>query len=168
MAGNRNIGLKLAGGALLAFLLLRGKASGIQVATQHGAINNPGNIKREPKQYPGEIASPSLTFKSFSSLAYGYAAMITKLHSYFASGYTTLREIINHWAPAEDSNDPDSYIQYIVDRMGTPIDPDETFPIEDDGQILTVISLMSDFEQGAGFGEDEYAWNSAIEAFNYV
>jgi len=166
MAKKGNTALIGGGLALLALFLIRGSKASASIVTQHGAINNPLNIRTEPKQYAGEIDSPNPAFKSFSSLAYGYAAGITKLHSYFASGYDTLSKIINHWAPESDHNDPVSYIDFIVSNMADPVNPDATFPINDDDQVLTVISLMSDVEQGHNFGASQVAWDAATEAFN--
>lgn len=169
MAGNGNKTLIVGSMALAAFLLFHksAEASGsTDVATSGGALNNPGNIKHETKVYAGEIESPSAVFKSFISLEYGYAAMITKLNSYFRSGYDTLDKIINHWAPASDKNHPEAYVQFIVDHMGDPISPYDIFPIEDDETVLVVIALMSDVEQGPGFTTPAYVWNAAQAAFD--
>jgi len=170
MAENRNTTLKLTGLALLAFVLFNSSKTGSEVLTKHGAINNPGNIRTEAKKYPGEIESPNPDFKSFSSLAYGYAAMIIKLRSYFASGYTTLWEIINHWSPESDNNDPEAYVGYILDHLGPDLinDADEQVAIYNDDVMLGLISLMSDVEQRAGFSSDAAVWNSAVAAFNYA
>jgi len=46
------------------------------------------------------------------------------------------------------------------------LDPDEQFPIGDDATISAVIALMSDVEQGAGFGASH--WNDVVKAFDYV
>ncbi len=168
MTGNRNK-LLLAGGLSLAFLLFSKSANATgQTITKGGAINNPGNIEEEQKTYTGEINSPSSVFKSFVSLVDGFAAMITKLDSYFSEGYTTLRELITHWAPAADGNDPDTYVSYIIAHMGDPVDPDAEFPIGDDNTILAVISIMADVEQGAGFSDRPGVWEAAVASVNLV
>jgi hypothetical protein len=166
MTRTSNTALKLGGLALLVFAFSKSGSAKNQVTTKHGAVNNPGNIRTEAKLYPGEIVSPSNAFLSFLTLADGYAAMVIKIRSYFSDGYTTLREIINHWAPASDGNDPDSYIQYILDNVAPGIidDADTDVHVADDGTMMALIALMSDIEQGSGFGTAH--WNDVVAAFN--
>lgn len=135
------------------------------IPTKGGAINNPGNIRTEAKTYPGEIASPSAAFKSFSSMAYGYAAMMIKLLSYSRSGYTTLTDMINHWAPASDGNDPAAYINYIITHNDVYTDPNTFVPVNDQDTILAIVLNMSNFEQSAGF-VDSLTGSPWIEGYN--
>lgn len=117
------------------------------IVTSQGAINNVGNIRQSPVKYLGEIDSPSDNFKSFSSVAYGYRAMIQILRHYYHAGYLTLRQMINHYAPESDGNNPESYINFVASYAGISPDEDASTWINNN-TITKVIFAMSKIEQG--------------------
>lgn len=85
--------------------------------------NNPGNIRINSDHFQGEVKpSQDKDFKQFSSMAYGYRAMLKMLRNYKKNrGLKTLREWISRWAPANE-NHTDAYILYVADFAG--ISPD--------------------------------------------
>lgn len=49
-------------------------------------------------------------------MAYGYRAIFVILGTYLKQGANTIEKIIKRWAPPEDNNDTETYIQ-VVERL---------------------------------------------------
>ena len=66
---------------------------------------NPGNIRRSRVRYEGEVhPSRDAEFKEFRSMAYGYRAIFVLLDSYRRRyGLTTIRQMLNRYAPPEEN-----------------------------------------------------------------
>lgn len=127
------------------------------------SLNNPGNIRKSATTYEGETQSNSPSFKSFSSLAYGYRAMIVILRYYFVHhGDKTLSDMIYRYAPPMDNNPTDAYIDFISQETGiNPFSDAKDWLYNP--KIIDIVISMSKFEQGKNFVADSQA---ATEGFN--
>ena len=68
--------------------------------------NNPGNIDKGRDEWEGqELPGDDPRFCTFTSMAYGCRALIRTLMTYrMKHGLSTVREIINRWAPPVENN----------------------------------------------------------------
>nr|WP_155237837.1 structural protein [Erwinia amylovora] len=86
--------------------------------------NNPGNI-RWGDDWKGLVPESLRTDKSFcqfKSAEYGIRAMIIILRNYQRKhGLSTMKEIINRWAP-DVENDTQAYIDSVAKSTGVPAD----------------------------------------------
>ena len=81
--------------------------------------NNPLNIRHSAEQFQGEIKGKDKSFKTFTSLPYGYRAGFVILGTYLSQGLNTIEKIITHWAPSTE-NDTESYIKNVEKWSGVP------------------------------------------------
>jgi hypothetical protein len=80
------------------------------------AINNPGNI-RYLAALKGCVGS-SKGFCNFSTMGYGYRAILTIITTYYTKyGLQTIRGIISRYAPPNE-NDTQSYINLVSRKTG--------------------------------------------------
>lgn len=82
---------------------------------------NPGNIEASgwTQRQPGYMGKePEGRFAVFDSFINGIAAQYRLLLIYRGRGLTTLRKIINTWAPPEDNNDVSAYLKHVSDLTG--------------------------------------------------
>lgn len=80
------------------------------------AANNPGNIRYNPA-YKGCVGD-SKGFCKFSSMGFGYRALLVTLTTYFTKyGLTTIRGIISRYAPPSENN-TESYINLVSRKTG--------------------------------------------------
>jgi hypothetical protein len=89
-----------------------------------GYINkNPGNIRNIGAfKFAGEITQPGDTFRKFSTMEYGYRALMTNLQAYIKDGTVTPLQITYRWAPYGDGkNNPDNYAANISRWTGLDI-----------------------------------------------
>lgn len=61
--------------------------------------NNPLNIRHSADVFQGEIKGEDKSFKTFSSMPYGYRAAFVTLATYLSRGWNTIEKIITRWAP---------------------------------------------------------------------
>jgi hypothetical protein len=83
--------------------------------------NNPGNIRNSSTEWQGEITpSKDKFFKQFTSMAYGYRAVIKLLQNYRKLYHLkTVAELINRWAPPTE-NKTSAYIIRVCKEMQVP------------------------------------------------
>ena len=83
--------------------------------------NNPGNIRNSSTVWQGEVTpSKDKSFKQFSSMAYGYRALIKLLQNYQKLyGLKTVAEMIARWAPPVENNTA-GYISRVCKEMQVP------------------------------------------------
>ena len=80
------------------------------------ATNNPGNIRFNPA-YKG-CTGQNKGFCTFSSMGYGYRAILVTLTTYYTKyGLKTIRGIISRYAPATE-NDTENYITQVSRYSG--------------------------------------------------
>ena len=122
--------------------------------------NNPGNIRNSDTLWKGEVTpSADRSFKQFTTMAYGYRAMIRLLQNYSRlNGCHTLRAMISRWAPPSE-NDTRSYISTVAHLTG--IDPDRRINVADHDTMCSLAAAMSYVENGvkAVMADVEAGWN---------
>jgi hypothetical protein len=79
--------------------------------------NNPLNIRHNADVFQGEIKGTDKSFKTFSSMPYGYRAAFVTLATYLSRGWNTIEKIISHWAPPNE-NDTGSYVAAVEKWSG--------------------------------------------------
>jgi hypothetical protein len=93
------------------------------------AINNPGNIRYNP-DFKG-CTGQTKGFCNFSSMGFGYRAILTLLTTYYDKyQLKTIRGILTRYAPPSE-NQTENYIAFLSRNSG--FDP---------GQVLTKADLM--------------------------
>lgn len=109
--------------------------------------NNPGNIRLGSFRYKGERAkSGDSEFRQFESIEWGYRAMFVLLHTYAVKhGCSTLREIINRYAPPIE-NHTENYIRRVSHT--THLAPDDEISTTDGATMTAVVAAMSEVENG--------------------
>ena len=121
--------------------------------------NNPGNISRSKVRYKGEVhPSRDPEFKEFSTMAYGYRAVIVLLDTYRSRyGLNTIRQMLNRYAPPED-NFTEGYVRFVSDYSG--VMPDEIVDTRAEKDMIPIVSAMSKIENGvaANIADVERGW----------
>ena len=107
--------------------------------------NNPLNIRKSGEQFQGEIKGKDKSFKTFSSLPYGYRAGFVILGTYLSQGLNTIEKIIAHWAPSTE-NDTESYIAHVERWSGVPRNKELT--ARDGSEYILIVAAMSYVENG--------------------
>ncbi len=122
--------------------------------------NNPGNIRHDGVKWQGEKSpSTDTAFKQFTTMPYGYRAMIKLLQNYSRlHGCHTIRTMVSRWAPPVE-NDTRSYIATVVKITG--IDADKRLTITDKTTMCKLAAAMSQVENGKGavMADVEAGWN---------
>ena len=78
---------------------------------------NPGNIKKSNDHFRGEVEGDDKVFKTFSSMEWGFRALLMILHTYIVKyDLRTIRQIVERWAPSGENNTED-YIYTLCEKM---------------------------------------------------
>ena len=81
---------------------------------------NPGNIRHGPSEWRGlRAAQTDPSFCQFDAPIWGLRAIMMLLLKYQKSGFTTISEIINRWAPPVE-NKTNSYVASVSAHSGFP------------------------------------------------
>jgi len=107
--------------------------------------NNPLNIRHNEDVFQGEINGNDKSFKTFSSLPYGYRAAFVTLATYLSRGWNTIEKIISVWAPPAE-NDTESYISKVEKWSGVP--RNRKLTTEDGPEYIMIVAAMSFVENG--------------------
>ena len=114
--------------------------------------NNPLNIGGTGWQGQTGTANNPQGEAIFEDMAHGIRAAAINLYNYYTKrDLTTIRAIINRWAPSDDpnaNNDPDSYANYVGRETG--IDPDAEFELNA-ANFKAILKSMANMEQGPKF-----------------
>lgn len=78
--------------------------------------NNPGNIRKSKDVWVGQTGNDG-AFVAFATPAHGIRATGRNLLSYARQGYVTPEQIITRWAPPEDNNETEDYINFVSDYL---------------------------------------------------
>lgn len=115
--------------------------------------NNPLNIRYSAgNNWLGKVFPPASgkygLYERFKDLTYGYRAALVLLRNkgYILGGLNTIRKIITKWAPEDDHNYTQSYIEN-VSRL-TEIDPDTVISRNDRSALSKIVYAMSIIENG--------------------
>jgi hypothetical protein len=107
--------------------------------------NNPLNIRHNSDVFQGEIKGTDKSFKTFSSMSYGYRAAFVTLATYLSRGLNTIEKIISHWAPPNE-NDTDSYIAAVEKWSG--VSRSKELTAADGTDYILIVAAMSFVENG--------------------
>jgi hypothetical protein len=107
--------------------------------------NNPLNIRHNTEHFQGEIKGKDKSFKTFSSLSYGYRAGFVILGTYLSRGVNTIEKIITQWAPPTE-NDTESYIVNVERWSGVP--RKKALTVRDGSDYILIVAAMSFVENG--------------------
>ena len=89
--------------------------------------HNPGNIRKSPTAWQGEVPGDDDLFETFATAEHGLRAIGRLLLNYQSKhGLNTVRQIIDRWAPPSE-NDTDQYVDHVAKRCG--VGPDEHISI---------------------------------------
>lgn len=115
----KNAVIVAAAGAVI-FYYFRNEVAGVtrKISVARGIRNNnPGNIKSDPRNaWQGKTGSDGV-FDIFDTPENGIRAIVKILTSYRARGITSIRDIIDEWAPPGDKNNTTAYINAVSSRM---------------------------------------------------
>lgn len=124
-------------------------------------VNNPMNIRaNSANNWKGKTTENGAAFESFDTIHNGIRAGIKTLKTYFEKhGLTTVREIITRFAPPEDSNDTEDYINFVAIRMGAT--PDLKFEPSKE-EFYTLVNAIAYMENNYNIKYSDYekAWDS--------
>jgi hypothetical protein len=107
--------------------------------------NNPLNIRHNADVFQGEIKGNDKSFKTFSTMPYGYRAAFVTLATYLSRGWNTVEKIISRWAPPNENN-TQAYISTIVKYSG--VAADEVLTAASGDKYILIVSGMSFVENG--------------------
>jgi len=94
--------------------------------TPKGLRNNkPLNMRHNADVFQGEIKGTDKSFKTFSSMPYGYRAAFVTLGTYLSRGWNTIEKVIAKWAPQSENN-TEWYIKSVEKWSGVPRDKELT------------------------------------------
>ena len=107
--------------------------------------NNPLNIRHSEDVFQGETKGNDKSFKTFSSLPFGYRAGFVILGTYLSQGLNTIEKIIAKWAPPTENN-TESYIANVEKWSGIPRNKELT--AFDGSDYILIVAAMSFVENG--------------------
>lgn len=110
--------------------------------------NNPGNIRLSATtQWQGEVRpSQDRSFCQFSTMGYGYRALIKLLQNYRRlNRCRTIADFVNRWAPPSENN-TSGYISRVCKEMQVPSSyvPD----VDDKATMCAFAAAVSQVENG--------------------
>lgn len=107
--------------------------------------NNPLNIRHSDDVFQGEIKGNDKSFKTFSTMPYGYRAAFVTLATYLSRGCNTIEKIISRWAPPSENNTQE-YISTVVKYSS--VAADEALTVVSGDKYILIVSAMSFVENG--------------------
>ena len=109
---------------------------------------NPGNIRKSTTAWKGETFEQNdPDFVTFETPEYGLRAMAVILKNYQRKhGLNTVRQIINRWAPPQDSNDTSAYVDAVAAQLG--VEPDDRLNLETGDDLTDLIAAIVHHENG--------------------
>lgn len=110
--------------------------------------NNPFNIRISNNKWMGKITPPQdRDFEQFTTLGDGIHAGLVILRNYYRlHGLSTIKEIINRWAPASE-NPTSSYVEFVCKRCA--VNADDKINVLDPRFLLKLASAIIEDEQGS-------------------
>ena len=117
--------------------------------------NNPGNIVKSRQRWLGEVAGDDPRFCTFSSMAYGYRALVKLLQNYQRTHKLyTIRQLISRWAPATE-NRTDAYFAAVSRQTG--FDQEQRLDLNDRNTMVQLAAAISKVENGVPANMDDVA-----------
>lgn len=110
--------------------------------------NNPGNLRDFGIEWNGRTGTdnaPGGPFVIFDEPANGIRALARDLRTdYTRDGQTTVRALINEFAPPTDNNDTSAYVKSVAGRLS--ISPDEKIQLP--GRLYDLVAAIIIHENG--------------------
>lgn len=78
-------------------------------------------------------------FVTFQDISFGLRALAVDLHTKITNGYNTVEKIIYRWAPPEDNNDTEAYVNNVCSRTGYSRDQELTASAETLHKLMSAI-----------------------------
>ena len=106
--------------------------------------HNPLNIRRSDRtRWLGQLRQQhDREFVQFQSDLFGFRAAFRILHTYITLHHLhTLKEIIYRWAPPEDGNNTDAYIDCVAERSG--VRPDAFLDWSSADKLIDIVIAMA-------------------------
>lgn len=107
--------------------------------------NNPLNIRHSADTFQGEIKGNDRSFKTFSSMPFGYRAAFVILATYLSKGLNTIEKIIAKWAPPTENNTA-NYIVMVEKWSGVP--RHQQLTAANGAEYILIVAAMSFVENG--------------------
>ena len=107
--------------------------------------NNPLNIRHNADVFQGEVKGTDKSFKTFSSMPYGYRAAFVTLGTYLSRGWNTIEKIIAKWAPPTENN-TEGYITNVEKWSGVP--KNKVLTAASGADYIMIVAAMSAMENG--------------------
>ena len=108
--------------------------------------NNPLNIRKTDIVWQGKIVGNDPEFETFSAPEYGIRAAAKILQNYQEKHQiTTLREVINRWAPPSE-NDTSAYVQAV--SIWSDYEPDDPLDLNHYETTYRLLRAMTRMENG--------------------
>lgn len=115
-------------------------------ATRGERNNNPGNIRLSSDLWVGQVPGKDLSFVTFDTPENGIRALTVLLRNYGKKyGITTVRGIINRYAPPSENN-TSAYVAAVAGSMG--VSPDASLNLADDAVMHVLVSAIIKHENG--------------------
>lgn len=109
--------------------------------------NNPGNIRKGPKPWLGEIPGTDKEFCTFDTPEHGIRAMAVILRNYRRKYFLdTVREIISRWAPPHE-NDTGAYVDAVSGHLQ--VAPDDEVNVLDTPTMVLLLEAIIRQENGS-------------------
>lgn len=129
--------------------------------------NNPANIRiSTANDWRGKVPLESNNdgeFEQFYEMVMGARAGLKLLSNYLNRGINTISKIIYKWAPPEDNNDTEGYINYVSDNSGI-----NRNKILSYNELPIIFRYMIDQEVGINASRQYVSNNLINQAFNLV
>jgi hypothetical protein len=114
--------------------------------------NNPGNIRKSPTKWLGEIDGTDDAFETFQSPELGIRAIVRILLTYQRRhGLDTIEEMIGRWAPPIE-NDTTSYVDAVARSSG--VSKNKVINLYDNDLLLRIVKAIIVHENGYNPYED--------------
>lgn len=108
--------------------------------------NNPGNIRKTPTKWVGEIDGSDDAFETFETPLVGIRALAKILLNYARRRQlNTVDEIIDRWAPPNE-NDTDAYVAAVA--LALQVEPTTVIEIEDLKILRPLVVAIIKHENG--------------------
>jgi len=111
--------------------------------------NNPGNLEtNKNNHWVGKVVCEKASrFECFSTPYYGIRATVITLRTYYEKRkLRTVRQIISRWAPRQDDNPTEAYINFVASRLN--VAPDEHLTFHP-GQVGLLVMAIVKMENGS-------------------
>lgn len=107
--------------------------------------NNPLNIRYNPENKWQGMTGQNKGYCTFESSVYGIRAGAVLMKNYMTKyGLTSVKGLVNRWAPPSDNNPTQNYINFVAKKLG--VSPNSASLSV--GDIPALIKAMIQFENG--------------------